>query len=61
VGVMGEAQLGREFTPVERAEIRAFLASLTGTQPVVEYPVLPVHTPDTPKPDPWLGLGTDLR
>jgi cytochrome c peroxidase len=57
VGVMGEAQLGKEFTGVERAQIAAFLNSLTGEQPEVEYPVLPVHTADTPQPDPWLGVG----
>jgi len=57
VGVMGEAQLGKEFTEVERAQITAFLGSLTGVQPEVEYPVLPVHTADTPQPDPWVGLG----
>ena len=57
VGVMGEAQLGREFTAVERAQITSFLASLTGEQPEVDYPVLPVHTADTPQPDPWVGVG----
>jgi len=57
VGIMGEAQLGRDFTEQERAQITTFLRSLTGEQPVVEYPVLPVHTADTPRPDPWVGLG----
>jgi cytochrome c peroxidase len=57
VAVMGEAQLGKEFTEAELAQITTFLESLTGDQPDVGYPVLPVHTADTPQPDPWDGLG----
>ena len=57
VAVMGEAQLGKEFTESELAQITTFLGSLTGDQPDVDYPVLPVHTADTPQPDPWVGLG----
>jgi cytochrome c peroxidase len=57
VAVMGEAQLGKEFTDAELAQITTFLGSLTGDQPDVDYPVLPVHTADTPQPDPWVGLG----
>lgn len=59
VAVMGAAQLGRDFAPDEIAAITAFLASLTGDQPEVEYPVLPVHTAETPQPDPWADLGGD--
>ncbi len=55
--VMGEAQLGKEFTVAQLARITTFLESLTGEQPDVDYPVLPVHTADTPQPDPWVGLG----
>jgi cytochrome c peroxidase len=57
VEVMGQAQLGRDFTEEESGQIKTFLLSLTGDQPVVEYPVLPPHTADTPLPDPWAGLG----
>jgi len=57
VEVMGQAQLGRDFTEEESGHITTFLLSLTGDQPVVEYPVLPPHTADTPLPDPWAGLG----
>ena len=57
VAVMGEAQLGKDFTVDEVQRITAFLGSLTGDQPDVDYPVLPVHTADTPQPDPWVGLG----
>ena len=35
----------------------AFLGSLTGDQPVVEYPILPVQTADTPLPDVSVGGG----
>lgn len=57
VRVMGQAQLGRDFTEDESGQITTFLLSLTGDQPVVEYPVLPPHTADTPLPDPWAGIG----
>jgi cytochrome c peroxidase len=57
VAVMGAAQLGRDFTETESAQITDFLGSLTGDQPEVTYPVLPVHTEDTPPPDPWTGVG----
>jgi cytochrome c peroxidase len=50
VEVMGNAQLGMALTPDERTSIVTFLASLTGTQPKVEYPVLPTHTAATPRP-----------
>jgi cytochrome c peroxidase len=50
VEVMGNAQLGTDLTPEERAMIVAFLNTLTGTAPKVEYPVLPAHTDATPRP-----------
>jgi len=56
ISVMGAAQLGRELAPDEVSAIAAFLGSLTGDQPAIEYPVLPVHTADTPQPDPWAGV-----
>jgi cytochrome c peroxidase len=51
VAVMSAAQLGTELTPDQAASIMAFLRTLTGRQPVVEYPVLPPHTDRTPRPD----------
>ena len=57
VAVMGQAQLGRDFTDEEITLITAFLLSLTGDQPEVTYPVLPPHTADTPPPEPFAGIG----
>jgi cytochrome c peroxidase len=51
VGIMGSAQLGAKLTETETDQIVAFLKTLTGDQPKVAYPVLPVHTKDTPLPD----------
>jgi cytochrome c peroxidase len=50
VEIMGTAQLGQEISDEEARRIVAFLHSLTGEQPRVEYPVLPVETAQTPKP-----------
>lgn len=50
VAIMGTAQLGAELEPNEVDAITAFLESLTGEMPVVEYPVLPPETIDTPRP-----------
>ncbi len=50
VAVMGIAQLGSEMSDEEAGLIAGFLEGLTGEQPRVEYPVLPVETADTPKP-----------
>lgn len=50
VAVMGTAQLGTEMTDDEVKLIAGFLKALTGDQPLVEYPILPVETADTPKP-----------
>jgi cytochrome c peroxidase len=55
VRVMGTAQLGAELSDQEVAAIVAFLATLTGKQPQVEYPVLPPHTAETPLPDVSVG------
>jgi cytochrome c peroxidase len=51
VAVMGSAQLGTVLTEEEKAAVTAFLASLTGEAPTVDYPVLPPHTEATPLPD----------
>jgi cytochrome c peroxidase len=50
VAVMGIAQLGSEMSDEEAGLIAVFLESLTGEQPRVEYPILPVETADTPRP-----------
>ena len=50
VSIMGVAQLGTELTDGEADFIVLFLHSLTGEQPKVEYPILPVETEETPKP-----------
>lgn len=50
VEIMGSAQLGAELTAEETQAISAFLQTLTGEQPKVDYPVLPPHTVSTPLP-----------
>jgi cytochrome c peroxidase len=51
VGIMSTAQLGADLTPDEAEAIVAYLKTLTGDQPVVEYPILPPQTSGTPLPD----------
>jgi cytochrome c peroxidase len=50
VGIMGAAQLGAKLTDKEEDDIVAFLDTLTGELPQIEYPVLPVRTDTTPLP-----------
>jgi cytochrome c peroxidase len=50
VAIMGIAQLGTQLTDEEAGLIAEFLTSLTGEQPRVEYPILPVETAETPRP-----------
>jgi cytochrome c peroxidase len=50
VSIMGVAQLGTQLDDDEAALIANFLETLTGNQPKVEYPVLPVETAETPRP-----------
>jgi len=52
VAIMGTSQLGAKLTEDEVIAITAFLYTLTGEQPRIEYPVLPTESPDTPKPEP---------
>jgi cytochrome c peroxidase len=59
VEVMGSAQLGAKLTQEEIDSIVAFLRTLTGKQPRVEYPLLPPHTKDTPLPD--VGAGPPAK
>jgi cytochrome c peroxidase len=57
VGIMGSAQLGQTLDEDETQAITAFLNTLTGEQPIVEYPILPPHTKATPKPDVSVAAG----
>jgi len=50
VGVMGEVQLGAKLNDKEENDIVAFLNSLTGQLPKIEYPILPTRTDATPPP-----------
>ena len=50
VAIMGTAQLGSELTAEEARLVTKFLETLTGEQPQVVYPILPVETAETPKP-----------
>lgn len=51
VAIMGESQLGEQLSPDEVTAITAFLQTLTGEQPRVEYPILPPSTAATPRPE----------
>jgi len=50
VAIMGSAQLGIKLNGEEAGKIVAFLGTLTGRQPKVEYPLLPPNGPATPQP-----------
>ena len=50
VAIMGTAQLGKQLNAEEVGDIVAFLKTVTGKQPKVEYPLLPPSTATTPKP-----------
>lgn len=50
VAIMSSSQLGTELEPKEVDAIVAFLQSLTGEVPRIEYPVLPAETSATPRP-----------
>jgi cytochrome c peroxidase len=50
VGIMGASQLGQKLTEPEEDAIVAFLETLTGEQPRVDVPILPVRTDTTPLP-----------
>ena len=53
VNIMGEIQLGRQFTDEENEKIVAFLKSLTGEAPAFALPKLPPSVAATPKPEPF--------
>ncbi len=50
VATMGSAQLGAKLTDDETGTIAAFLATLTGKQPKIDYPILPPSADGTPQP-----------
>ncbi|MGY4158330.1 cytochrome c peroxidase [Bradyrhizobium sp. USDA 4461] len=50
VGVMSETQLGAKLSDKEENDIVAFLNSLTGQLPKIEYPRLPTRSDATPRP-----------
>jgi cytochrome c peroxidase len=50
VAIMSSSQLGSELEPGEADSIVAFLNSLTGQVPTIEYPILPPETATTPRP-----------
>ncbi|HRO15829.1 MAG TPA: cytochrome-c peroxidase, partial [Paracoccus sp. (in: a-proteobacteria)] len=50
VRIMSDAQLGTELEPAQIDDIVAFLHTLTGDQPQIVHPILPVRGPDTPQP-----------
>jgi cytochrome c peroxidase len=51
VKLMGDIQLGMKITDKDADKIVTFLNSLTGKKPEITYPILPVITDKTPKPD----------
>jgi cytochrome c peroxidase len=52
VAVMSVSQLGADLSDQDIRAIVAFLHTLTGEQPEVVHPVLPVRTDATPRPNP---------
>lgn len=50
VTIMGTAQLGKQLDAGKVSDIVAFLKTVTGKQPQVEYPLLPPSTASTPRP-----------
>ena len=56
VDIMGRLQLGRVYSTEENAQIVAFLKTLTGDQPKITLPILPVSSDKTPRPDPFAPI-----
>jgi cytochrome c peroxidase len=50
VAIMGASQLGKKLTEPEENAIVAFLQTLSGEQPRIELPILPLRTDATPLP-----------
>lgn len=64
VEIMGSAQLGEDLNDEEVDAIVAFLKTLTGEQPQIEYPILPPNAAGTPRPEavaPPVQQGQDPR
>ena len=59
--IMGRLQLGRTFTTEENAQIVAFLKTLTGDQPQITLPILPVSSDKTPRPDPFAPIVAPMK
>lgn len=51
VGIMATAQLGAELSDEEIDKIVQFLKTLNGEQPSVVYPIMPVSSATTPRPE----------
>ncbi|MFP1643484.1 cytochrome-c peroxidase [Pontitalea aquivivens] len=51
VEIMANSQLGAELSEAQIDDIVAFLGTLTGEQPEVVHPTLPVRTAASPKPE----------
>ncbi|MGD9917931.1 MAG: cytochrome-c peroxidase [Paenirhodobacter sp.] len=52
VSIMAKSQLGADLDETQIDQMVAFLNTLSGEQPHVEHPILPVRTDATPKPAP---------
>lgn len=50
VAVMGSTQLGTNLSAAEADKVVAFLQTLTGKPPKIEYPILPPGSKSTPRP-----------
>ena len=61
VDIMGRLQLGRTYTKEENAQIVAFLKTLTGDQPQITLPILPVSSDKTPRPDPFAPIVAPMK
>ncbi|MGQ7792217.1 cytochrome-c peroxidase [Faunimonas sp. B44] len=59
VAIMATSQLGAELDGEQVKAITAFLHTLTGEQPEVTLPILPVSTSETPQPDPVVKDATN--
>lgn len=52
VAIMRASQLGKQLSDGQVDSVVAFLWTLTGEQPRVEYPILPPESEGTPRPQP---------
>lgn len=56
VRIMADIQLGQQLSDGQVNDMVAFLQSLAGQRPKLEWPLLPASTQATPLPDPGYGL-----